>query len=168
VLLNQQLRLKVDMALGLVLCSGNIVSGLDSTTKAQIENVLEVDDTASKSIKTALQAISIDGPEDADLCMREAACAVEYTIKARLSVNTLSDGTRKLKAAKVDNSEQPIHGALLKSLERLYDYTSDVARHASVTHLTVEEARLVLSLSAAWVNYLREVLPEPPALEGNS
>ena len=153
---------------GMLLCSGNIVNGLDGSTMEQIKNVLEVHDTASKNIKTAIRAISIDGPEDADLCIREAVCAVEYTIKTRLNVNTLSDGTRKLRAAEVNDSEQAIHGALLKSLERLYDYTSDVARHASVKHLTVEEARLVLSLSAAWVNYLREVLPEPPALEGDS
>ena len=153
---------------GMLLCSGNIVNGLDGSTMEQIKNVLEVHDTASKNIKTAIRAISIDGPEDADLCIREAVCAVEYTIKTRLNVNTLSDGTRKLRAAEVNDSEQAIHGALLKPLERLYDYTSDVARHASVKHLTVEEARLVLSLSAAWVNYLREVLPEPPALEGDS
>jgi hypothetical protein len=153
---------------GLLLCSGSIVNGLDGSTMEQIKNVLEVYDTASKNFKTALRAISIDGPEDADLCIREAVCAVEYTIKKRLNVNTLLEGTRKLRSAELNESGQVIHGALLKSLDRLYDYTSDAARHSSVKPLTVEEARLVLSLSVAWVNYLRKALPEPAALEGNS
>ncbi|WCE94244.1 hypothetical protein [Acidithiobacillus ferriphilus] len=152
---------------GLLLCSGNIIKGLDIVTQQQIGTVLEENDPASKNIRTALKAISINGPEDADLCIREAACAVEYTIKTRLNENTLLDGTKKLKGAKVNNVGQAIHGALLKSLERLYAYTSDTARHSATKPLTIEEAQLTLSLSAAWVNYLRKVLPEPPRMDGN-
>lgn len=146
---------------GLLLCSGNIVKGLDSTTKEQIEIALKEDDTASKGISTALKAISINGPEDADICIREAVCAVEYTIKTRLNVKTLLDGTRMLTETHAKNGNHCIHGALLKSLARFYDYTSDTARHSATKPLTIEEAQLALALSAAWVNYLRKVLPDP-------
>ena len=151
---------------GFSLCSGYIIRGLDSIAQQGIETTLEENDPASKNIRTALEAISINGPEDADLCIREAACAVEYTIKTRLNVNTLLDGTKKIKKGNANNVGQVIHGALLTSLERFYDYTSDTARHSATKPLTIEEAQLALALSAAWVNYLRKVLPEP-RMDGN-
>ncbi len=141
---------------GLLLCSGLIVDGIEGTAAEEIQIALEEPDTASKSIRSALKAISMDGPEDADLCVREATCAVEYTIKKRLNANTLTDGIGKLRATQ---SKHVIHGALLKSLENFYGCASDTARHSAVKPLTLEEARLALSLSAAWVNYLRKVLP---------
>ena len=146
---------------GLSLCSGYIIRGLDSIAQQGIETTLEENDPASKNIRTALKAISINGPEDADLCIREAVCAVEYTIKTRLNVNTLLDGTKKIKQVNANNTGRVIHGALLTSLERFYDYTSDTARHSATKPLTIEEAQLALALSAAWVNYLRKVFPEP-------
>ncbi|WP_139112032.1 hypothetical protein [Acidithiobacillus thiooxidans] len=145
---------------GLTLCSGYIIEGLDIVARQGIETALEVTDPASKSIRTALNAISINGSQDADLCIREAACAVEYTIKERMNVNTLSDGTKKLIKENINNGGKNIHGVLLKSLERFYDYTSDTARHAATKQLTIEEAHLALGLSAAWVNFLRKFLPE--------
>lgn len=145
---------------GLTLCSGYIIEGLDTVAKQGIETAIEMTDPASKSIRTALNAISINGSQDADLCIREAACAVEYTIKERMNVNKLSDGTKELIKENINNGGKKIHGALLKSLERFYDYTSDTARHAAIKPITVEEAHLALGLSAAWVNYLRTVLPE--------
>lgn len=152
---------------GLTLCSGYIIEGLDTVAKQGIETAIEMTDPASKSIRTALNAISINGSQDADLCIREAAIAVEYTIRKRMSVTKLQNGTKIIYNKNVTNGDKDIHKALLKSLERFYDYSSDTSRHGAIEPLSIEEAHLALGLSAAWVNYLRTVLPEKSE-DGNS
>jgi len=146
---------------GLTFCSGFIIKGLDSLTKKEIETALEENDTASKNIQSALQAISIRGQEDADLCIREATCAIEVTIRTRLNVKHLSDGIKKLRNPNKITIKQSIHPALLNSLENFYGYSSDNARHGATKPISIDEAHLALALSAAWVNFLRKTLPEP-------
>jgi hypothetical protein len=107
------------------------------------------------------QKNSIRGQENADLCIREATCAIEFIIRTRLNVKQLSDGTKILSNGGIIGMKQYIHPALLKSLENYYGYSSDSVRHAATKPISIDEAHLALALSAAWVNFLRKTLPEP-------
>ena len=147
---------------GLTFCSGIITQGMDHTSQTQVQTALSSDDHSTQHINNALDALSVSGPQKTDLCIREAINAVEYIIKKKLNVSTLTDGTKILKGMLLqDCGNKPIHTALLKSLEIYYGYTSDIARHSIDESPSTEEAQLALAICAAWVNYLRKVLPNP-------
>lgn len=151
---------------GLTFCSGIITQGMDHISQTQVQTALSFDDHSTQHIKSALEALSVSGPHKTDLCIREAINAVEYIIKKKLSVGTLTDGTKALKGVQLRGcGNKPIHTALLKSLEIYYGYTSDIARHSIGEAPSTEEAQLALAICAAWVNYLRKVLPSPEPKE---
>lgn len=136
--------------------NGTITPSLDTISRKNIEDAITTaEDHATQHIRNAILALSMSKSGNADLCIRESICAVEYTVNQNLQTKTIGAGIRKLQ------NDLTIHKALLDSLEKLYGYTSDTSRHSiKSTHPTYEDAKLTLSLCSAWVEYLRTILPD--------
>jgi hypothetical protein len=145
-------------SINLSFINGTITPNLDTISKKTLETAIKIKDHAAQHFKNAITALSMGESINADQCMRESICAVEYTVNQKLQTNTLGNGIKKLR------NDDTIHKALLDSLDKLYGYTSDTARHSiKNTQPTPEEAKLTLSLCSAWAEYLRTILPDRPA-----
>ncbi len=104
---------------------------------------------------SALEKLSIKPKPDVRNCIKESISAVESAARKALDVKngTLGDLIPKLR------DKFHIHSALAGSLDKLYGWTSDIARHGMKDEdiLMIDEARLSLVICSAFANYLLQL-----------
>lgn len=143
---------------GLLMCTGYIIRGIDASVQKQIEDAVDVGDQASRHIKNAVEMLSTKAPKDTHICISEAVLAPEIIIKEATGARSLTESIAQLRKEGQQTGGHVIPQSLLASLEKFYAYTSDSSRHASSKSKPIEEAQLVIGLSAVWTNYLRKKL----------
>ncbi len=144
---------------GYRLLEGRIVA---VTNEQELDAIQFATATSPNSVKahltTAIDHFSKRDNPDYRNSIKESISAVESTCKLILGNDsaTLGEALKVIeKTGKLD-----IHPALVKSLEKLYGYTSDEGgiRHAMIDEPNVssEDARFMLVSCSAFVNYLME------------
>ena len=135
------------------------------------EEVIEINealsimfDNVNKHLEKALIFLSNRDAPDYENSIKESISAVEAMCSNILGKHgTLGDTLKKIEKEKVIS----IHPALKEAFLKLYGYAGDASsgiRHAAKlggTDSTFQEARYMLVVCAAFINYLKMNLSEP-------
>ncbi len=124
----------------------------------EVEQALDINDKYSPSrvhLEAALQLLSDKTSPDFRNSIKESISAVEALCKIITGEKDASLGA----SLKVIEKKYPLHGSLQKAFSALYGYTSDSngIRHSlkdEVVDLKFEDAKFMLVLCSAFVNYL--------------
>jgi hypothetical protein len=139
---------------------GHIVQITDEEEIRSIENAVSIAkrNPVSEHLKRAIELLSDRRAPDYRNSIKESISAVEAIIKSTCGSEkgTLGNLLKDLAY------KHPVHPALKAAFEKLYGYTSDEKgiRHALMEEDSVsfEEAKFMLVVCSAFVNYVRGVL----------
>lgn len=116
-------------------------------------------DLAGTHISHALSMLSDRETPDFRNSIKESISAVEAVARVLTGQPkvTLGEALKGLREA------TGVHPALVAALDKLWGYTSDVARHAAKDHeeATFDDAKFMLVVCSAFVNYLRATAQPP-------
>lgn len=141
---------------------GNYITPITSEVEIKtLEDILRLSDrffTVKKHIEQALALFTQRPKADYRNSIKESISAVE-AICCIVSVKenaTLGDAVKQMQ-----HKGFPLHQAFVDAVKKLYGYTSDAEgiRHALLeeTRLTSADARFMLVICAAFVNYIIEI-----------
>jgi len=121
----------------------------------ELEEALNVSRTFSEHLKRALELFADRQSPDYRNSIKESISAVEALCQLMLGDQkvTLGDALKR-----IENKIGPLHPAFREALNKLYGFTSDAQgiRHALLgqSDLDVEDARFMLIVCSAFINYL--------------
>ena len=137
---------------------GNAISPVTSQDEInEVESALDSSPPVAEHLQRALELLSDREQPDYRNSIKEAISAVESI------ANLISGGKSESLGRALPQLESQLglelHGAFRRALENLYGWTSDAGgvRHAMVEEsgLTQEDARFMLIVCSAFVNYLK-------------